>query len=120
MEPWVPNSMRLLENPGIVLCAQSTRLRSIVHVNQREAARELSNCKDDANFVAYNEIILVIKFVMDTKTFCLKMKPKLVDENWDLVVYSSSNWSGDVENGIGATARFPHFGDSGSERLYSF
>jgi hypothetical protein len=39
--------------------------------------RELSKCMNSATWGAYNELLRVIKFVIDTKTFGLKVQPKL-------------------------------------------
>jgi hypothetical protein len=38
--------------------------------------RELSKCMDSATWGAYNELLRVIKFVIDTKIFGLKVQPK--------------------------------------------
>jgi hypothetical protein len=42
--------------------------------------RELSKCMDSATLGAYNELLRVIKFVIDTKFFDLKVQPRL-DKN---------------------------------------
>jgi hypothetical protein len=47
---------------------------------------------------AYKEMLRVTKFVLDTESYCFKMEPKASKENWDLVVYSDSDWAGDTEN----------------------
>jgi hypothetical protein len=47
---------------------------------------------DDVNIAAYMEMIRVIRFVLDTRDTCFKFKPNLDDENWELVVYSDSDW----------------------------
>jgi hypothetical protein len=54
--------------------------------------RELSKCMVSATWGAYNELLRVIKFVIDTKTFCLKVHPRL-DNNlgWDLNIFCDSN-----------------------------
>jgi hypothetical protein len=39
--------------------------------------QELSECMDSATWGAYNEPLRVIKFVIDTKIFGLKVQPKL-------------------------------------------
>jgi hypothetical protein len=46
----------------------------------------------------------VIKFVIDTKTFGLKVQPKL-DNNlgWDLKIFCDSNWAGDPETRVSVT-----------------
>jgi hypothetical protein len=48
---------------------------------------ELSKCMDDVNVAAYKEMIRVIRFVLDARDTCLKLKPNLDDEKEDLVVY---------------------------------
>jgi hypothetical protein len=50
--------------------------------------QELSKCMDSATWGAYNELLRVIKIVIDTKTFGLKVQPKL-DNNlvWDLQIF---------------------------------
>ena len=40
-------------------------------------ARELSKCMDGATMGSYLEMLRVVKFVLDTKTFCLKLHPKI-------------------------------------------
>jgi hypothetical protein len=37
--------------------------------------RELSKCMDKAAMGTYLEMSRVVKFVIDTKTFCLKIRP---------------------------------------------
>ena len=65
--------------------------------------RELSKCADGATFGAYKELLRVIKFVLDTKDYGLKLEPKMEEEEWDLVVYSDSDWAGDTETRISIT-----------------
>jgi hypothetical protein len=55
---------------------------------------------DGASIEAYKEMIRVIRFVLDTRDTCLKLKPNLDGENWDLVIYSDSDWATDIENQI--------------------
>jgi hypothetical protein len=52
----------------------------------------------------YNELLRVIKFVIDTKTFGLKVQPKL-DHNlgWDLKIFSDSDWAGDPDARVNVT-----------------
>ena len=54
--------------------------------------RELSKCMDVASLAAYREMQRVIKFVLDTKLYCLKLQPKHESEEWDLVSYCDSDW----------------------------
>jgi hypothetical protein len=59
--------------------------------------RELSKCMDAASHAAYKEMLRVMKFVVDTKQYCLKMRPIEEGKDWDLVSYCNSNWAGDAE-----------------------
>ena len=45
----------------------------------------------------------VVKFVIDTKFFCLKIRPKAKIKNWSLHVFSDSDWAGDSESRISIT-----------------
>ena len=45
----------------------------------------------------------VVKFVLDSKLFCLKMEPKKEEDDWNLMVYSASDWAGNPENRISIT-----------------
>jgi hypothetical protein len=63
------------------------------------AVRELSKCMDGASPGAFKELKRLLKFVLDTKDYGLKIKP-IVDEkmNWELTVFSDSDWGGDKDN----------------------
>jgi hypothetical protein len=65
--------------------------------------RELSKCADGATSGAYKELMQVIKFVLDTKSHALKIEPRIDEEEWDLVVYSDSDWAGDPDDRISIT-----------------
>ena len=65
--------------------------------------RELSKCVDGATIGTYLEMLRVIKFVIDTKTFGLKMSPKIENQNWTLKVFCDSDWAGDPETRISVT-----------------
>ena len=65
------------------------------------AVRELSKGMKLATPAAYKEMLRVIKYVTDTKDLGLKLEPnreESKDSNWDLVVYSDSDWAGDKDN----------------------
>jgi hypothetical protein len=62
--------------------------------------RELSKSLDSAAIAAYKEMLRVTKFVLNTESFCLKIEPKADEKDWDLVVYSNSDWVRDTENQI--------------------
>jgi hypothetical protein len=66
--------------------------------------RELSKCMDSVTWGAYNELLRVIKFIIDTKTFGLKVQPKL-DNNlgWDLKIFCGRNWASDPETRVSVT-----------------
>ena len=65
--------------------------------------RELSKCMDGASHAAYKEMLRVMKFVLDTKQYCLKIQPKDEGKEWDLVSYCDSDWAGDAETRISVT-----------------
>jgi Reverse transcriptase (RNA-dependent DNA polymerase) len=66
--------------------------------------RELSKCMDSASWGSYQELLRVIKFVDDTDSFRLLVKPSL-DENldWNLKFFCDSDWAGDPETRISDT-----------------
>ena len=60
---------------------------------------ELAKCMGGASEAAMKELLQVIKFVMDTRNFGLKIEPKLPQkEMWNMLVYSHSDWAEDKEN----------------------
>jgi hypothetical protein len=48
----------------------------------------------------YLELLTVIRFVLDTKNFCLKILPKINNSSWNLKVIRDSDWAGDPETRI--------------------
>jgi len=64
------------------------------------AVRELTKCMDGATMAAYKEMLRLIKFVLSTKTWGLKIMPKTPDGTvkWNLVSFSDSDWAGDKDN----------------------
>jgi histone deacetylase 1/2 len=66
------------------------------------AVRELTKCMDGASPAAFKELKRVIKFVLDTKTYGLKLEPKFDDKTviWDMLIYTDSDWAGDKDNRI--------------------
>jgi hypothetical protein len=58
---------------------------------------------DKATMGTYLEMLRVIKFVIDTQQFCLKIQPKTGIKNWSLHVFCDSNWAGDLETRISVT-----------------
>ena len=53
--------------------------------------RELSKCMDGASLADIQGDVTAIKFVLDTKLYCLKLQPKHECEEWDLVSYCDSD-----------------------------
>jgi hypothetical protein len=52
----------------------------------------------------YQEMLCVIKFILDTKNFCLKIRPNFDSKNsWKVKVFSDSDWAGDPETRISVT-----------------
>jgi hypothetical protein len=49
--------------------------------------RELSKCMDKATMGTYPEMLRVVKFVIDTKKICLKIRPENKIKNWILHVF---------------------------------
>jgi hypothetical protein len=59
---------------------------------------------DSTTWGTYNELLRVIKFVTDTKTFGLKVQPRLCNNlGWDLKIFCDSNWAGDSETRMSVT-----------------
>jgi hypothetical protein len=58
---------------------------------------------DGTNLAAYKEMLRVIKFVLDTKEYYLKLAPVLENEEWDMVTYSDSDWAGNPDSCISLT-----------------
>jgi hypothetical protein len=58
---------------------------------------------DKATMGTYLEMLRVVKFVIDTKTFCLKIRPENKIKNWSLHVFCDSDWAGDSERRISIT-----------------
>jgi hypothetical protein len=65
--------------------------------------RELSKCMDRATMGSYLEMLRAVKFVIDTKTFCLKIRPKIDSKNWNLKVFCDNDWAEDPETRISVT-----------------
>ena len=65
------------------------------------AVRELTKVLDCPTLIAMKEMKRIIKFVLDTKTFGLKIHPrKPKDECWDMICYTDSDFAGDKESRI--------------------
>ena len=64
------------------------------------ATRELSKVMDKPTPAAMKEMKRVIKYVLDTKDYGLKMHPKPVQDEFELVLFSDSDWAGDKDTRI--------------------
>jgi hypothetical protein len=49
------------------------------------------------------DLLRVVKFVIDTKKICLKIRPENKIKNWSLHVFCDSDWAGDSEKRISVT-----------------
>ncbi|MGL4341755.1 MAG: reverse transcriptase domain-containing protein, partial [Lactococcus lactis] len=64
------------------------------------AVRELSKCMDGASPAAFKELKRLLKFVIDTKDYGLKINP-IINKNdleWEVTVFSDSDWGGDKDD----------------------
>ena len=60
------------------------------------ATRELSKVMDNATRGHYKSLLRTIKFVEDTRTKVLIMKPTdIKDDNWEIKAFCDSNYAGD-------------------------
>jgi len=62
------------------------------------AVRELTKVLDKPTPAALKELKRVMKFVLDTENYGLKIEPtNLEEEEWTMVGYSDSDWAGDKD-----------------------
>jgi hypothetical protein len=67
------------------------------------AVIELSKSVDGATYASLKEMRRIIKFVLDTKEWGLKIKPKPEGQDWYIVVFCDSDYAGDKEKQISVT-----------------
>jgi hypothetical protein len=99
-EDRIDSKMQLKYRSGVVI------LLCLIKYSRPELAnvvREFSKCMDGASLAAYKEMQRVIKFVLDTKLYCLKLQPNHESKEWDLVSYCDNDWAGDPESRISVT-----------------
>jgi hypothetical protein len=77
---------------GMLLCLTKYSRPDLCNV-----VRELSKCMDKATIGTYLEMLQVIKFVIDTKNFSLRVQPERKLKNWSLRVFCDSDWARDSE-----------------------
>jgi hypothetical protein len=58
---------------------------------------------DGATLVVCKEILRVIRFVLDTQWLCLKMVPKKIEGDWNILGHNDIAWAGYSENCISIT-----------------
>jgi hypothetical protein len=58
---------------------------------------------DKATMGTYLEMLRVVKFIIYTKTFCLKIRPENKIKNWSLHVFCDSDWECNSEKRISIT-----------------
>ena len=62
------------------------------------AVRELTKVLDKPTPAAFKEMKRVIKFVLDTANYGLRIEPtSLDDDHWTMVGFSDSDWAGDKD-----------------------
>jgi hypothetical protein len=64
---------------------------------------ELCKCMDGATIRTYLELLRLIKFVLDTEKFCLKIQLKFENKDWNLIVFCDSIWTWYPETRMTAT-----------------
>jgi hypothetical protein len=60
---------------------------------------ELAKCMDKVTPAAFKETKCVMRFIVGTNNYGLKIAPKKPDKDsfkWNMVVYSGSDWAGDI------------------------
>ena len=65
--------------------------------------RELSKVMDGATKAAMKEMKRIIKFVLDTKEWGLKIEPTELMEKWILKLFSDSDFGGDKDQRLSIT-----------------
>ena len=67
-----------------------------LHLNLANTTRELSKSNNGANPATFMEYLCLIKYVMDTKNLCIKIKPTgNSNEPKDIVCFCNSNYEED-------------------------
>ena len=63
------------------------------------ATRELSKHMSGANGRSMKEMLRIIKYVIDTKNWGLKIEPKYkyIHGKWRIVLYTDADWAGDKD-----------------------
>ena len=65
--------------------------------NLANATRELSRANNGANPAAYKELLCVIKYVLDTNNFGLKIEPMgNSNKQWEIICFGNNDYAGDL------------------------
>jgi len=64
------------------------------------AVRELSKVMDEPTLAALKELKRVIKYVLDTKNYGLRIEPRQYEDRWELIMFSDSDYGGDKDTRI--------------------
>ncbi len=66
------------------------------------AVRELSKALDTPSPCAYKSMLRIVKFVLDTRSLAIRIKPIPIGEElqWEIVAFSDSDFAGDKETRI--------------------
>jgi hypothetical protein len=96
------------DDPRITEEEQSTYrsvVGSLLHLTKHSrpdisnAVRELSKSMDGATPLAFKEMKRLVKFVIDTNEYGLKIAPSIPkSKKWNLTAYTDSDWAGDKDN----------------------
>jgi hypothetical protein len=70
---------------------------------------ELAKFMEKATRGTYLEMLRVVKFVIDTKNFCLQIQPELKWKNWSLWAFCDSDWAGNSETRFSITGFILYF-----------
>ena len=110
-----------LRSPSTIVCAEKLKiyrtgvgmLLYLVKYSRPDianAVRELSKALDSPSPGAYKEMLRVVKFVLDTKNSAIKMAPThLVNDEWNVIAYSDSDFGGDKETRISVAGFIVYF-----------
>ena len=73
------------------------------------AVRELSKSMDGSTLAVMKELKRVVKYVIDTEEYGLKIMPRHDGTSWSLVAYTDSDWAGDKESRISISGYILYF-----------
>jgi hypothetical protein len=71
------------------------------HPDIANAVRELLKCMDKATPAAFKEMKRVMRFILSTKNYGLKINPQPQKSEvikWQMKVYTDSDWAGDMNS----------------------